>query len=578
MPHLNPIDAEILRAMFSAAVADMRATLVNTACSPAISEAKECASALLTEAGDLVATDNPLHLCSLGATVRAVIDQFEFDLTAEDVVITNDPYGGGTRVQDFTVVAPLGWQDEIVLYLAVRGRMADVGGELLGGLNPRATELWAEGVRITPVKLVRDGKLAKDVLTTVALNSRTPEAFRLDLDAMVAALRIGRRRLTEMIERYGRDAVLGAMAWAIDYAERRLVAEVATWPAGTFTGECRIPDDLHERRDLTVRAAVRVGDGRIAIDLGATDRQSSGFVNCTPTVAHAFALLPILSAMDESMPKNAGLLRRVALVTAKGSLVEPSFPAPTGWSLHHAGAEVAGAVSAALATMRPERAASVASPLPLLRIVQRTVRHGGTVEQVGVRDYGIFGQGGCSGAHGRDGWGMPGVFAESPLPSVELYEAAVGDTIAKMELVADSGGAGRWRGGLGTETVIALAADGTDAHLSACAETGSVDGFAGGRAGQPNALSVRSGAQGQAVEGSVIDTLVAPGTTITLRLAGGGGWGRPHERAASAVLADVLDDYVSVEAARRDYGVVVDADSRKVDETATAAARRRRAE
>src|SRR5262245_31947696 len=124
---LKHIEAEILRQKFAAAVADMQATLINTAYSPAISEGKECANALFTETGELVATDNPLHMCSLVATVALVLDQFQFDLAGGDILITNDPYGGGTRVQDFTVVAPLSWEDEIVLYLAVRGRMADVG-------------------------------------------------------------------------------------------------------------------------------------------------------------------------------------------------------------------------------------------------------------------------------------------------------------------------------------------------------------------------------------------------------------------------------------------------------------------
>ena len=575
---LKHIEAEILREKFAAAVADMRATVINTAYSPAISAGKECANGVFTEAGELVATDNPLHMCSLVATVALVLDQFQFDLAGGDVLITNDPYGGGTRVQDFTVVAPLSWEDEIVLYLAVRGRMADVGGELLGGVNPRATELWAEGVRISPVKLYRDGKLAKDVLTTITLNSRAPDAMRLDLDAMVAAVEVGRRRMTEMIERYGRASVLESMNWTIDYAERRFAAEVSHWPAGSCEGVCLLPDDGHSRRNLAVRATLRVGDGRVDVDLGAADPQSNGFVNCTPATAHGFALLPILSAIDESVPKNAGILRRVGLVTTKGTLVDPVFPAPTGWSLHHAGAEVAGAVSEALAAILPERAASVSTSLPLLRTIGRTVRHGGTIEQVSVRDYSAFGQGGCSGAAGRDGWGMPGIFAESPLPSVELYEAAVGDRIVKMELVTDSAGAGRWRGGLGTEAVIVLAADGVDIFLSASPQVGAATGFARGRPGTPNALVLHAGGRDETIEQIVVDTAVPGGTTVTLRLGGGAGWGPPWERSPATILADVLDGYVSVEAARRDYGVVINPRTWTVDETATTAQRKSRSE
>jgi N-methylhydantoinase B len=380
-----------------------------------------------------------------------------------------------------------------------------------------------------------------------------------------------------MISRYGRESVLSSMAWTIDYAERRFAAEVTNWPAGTSEGICVLPDDGHSRRDLAVRATVRVGDGRVDIDLSAADPQSNGFVNCTPATAHGFALLPILSAVDETVPKNAGILRRVGLTTAKGTVVDPIFPAPTGWSLHHAGAEVAGAVAEALAAILPARAASVSVSLPLLRTIGRTVRHGGTIEQVSVRDYGSFGQGGCSGASGRDGWGMPGVFAESPLPSVELYEAAVGDQIAKLELVTDSGGPGRWRGGLGTETVIVLSSNGEDTFLSAAPQVGASAGFARGKAGTPNALVLRDGAREEAVDQVLVDTPVAAGTQVTLRLAGGAGWGSPWERSPESVLADVLDGYVSVDAARREYGVVIDPRTGSVDDKATQAERKARA-
>jgi N-methylhydantoinase B len=299
-------------------------------------------------------------------------------------------------------------------------------------------------------------------------------------------------------------------------------------------------------------------------------------VNCTPECAQGFALLALLAAMDEGVPKNAGILRRVSLKTAPGTLAAPRFPAPTGWSMHHGGAEVAEAVGAAVAVMAPEREASVATSLPLLRVIHRAVRHGGTIEQVGVRDYSAFGQGGCSGAAGRDGWGMPGVFAESPLPSVELYEAAVGDTIVRLELVADSGGAGRWRGGLGTETVIVLAAEGADLALSACAEAAPArPGVSGGASGAPNALVLHTGTEARVIEGTLIDTPVPAGTQITLRLGGGAGWGPATERDPARVLADVLDGYVSVEAAHRDYGVVVSPPTATVDDKATEAARHR---
>src|SRR5581483_2427645 len=297
------ISAEILRNKFAAVIGDMRATLVNTSYSSAISESKECANALYTEARSLVAVDNAVHLCSLAATGADVLDDFQFDLTGEDIIVTNDPYSGGTRIQDFTMIAPLVHEDDIVLYLGVRARMPDVGGELLGGFNAKAGEIWAEGARFTPVKLYRDGRLQKDVLTTILLNSREPDALRLDLDAMLAALRVGRRRMSDIIGRYGIDAVQAAMQWAIDYAGRRVDAQIARWPEGEYTGSSVLAHDCHGRRDLHVRATLRVRGGRVEIDLTESDPQSDRFVNCTAATSQAYALLPILAAMDESTPR-----------------------------------------------------------------------------------------------------------------------------------------------------------------------------------------------------------------------------------------------------------------------------------
>src|SRR5262249_8614377 len=166
MADIDLITAEILRNKFLAALEDMRATLVNTAYSAVISESQECGSGLFTESGVLVATDSAVHMPSLAATAGTILEEFQFDMTSEDVIITNDPYSGGTHVRDFTALCPLSHEDNIVLYLAVRAHMPDIGGEVLGGCNPKATEVWAEGARITPVKMHRDGKLQKDVFST----------------------------------------------------------------------------------------------------------------------------------------------------------------------------------------------------------------------------------------------------------------------------------------------------------------------------------------------------------------------------------------------------------------------------
>lgn len=576
MAEIDIVLAEILRNKFMAVVEDMRATLINTAYSAAISESKECAHGLFTENGSLVATDNPVHMCSLTETAAAILDYFQFDLTGEDVIITNDPYSGGTHVQDFTILAPLTYEDEIVLHLVVRAHMADIGGELLGGYNPKATEIWAEGARFTPVKLYRDGKLQKDVLTTILLNSRAPDAFKLDLDAMMAALEVGKQRLNELIRHYGINVVLQAMNWAIEYAERRFGAEIAKWPEGEYEGVSLLAHDCHGRQELAVRVMMKINSARLELDFSSSDLQSTGFVNSTAANTYGYALLPILSVVEESIPKNAGILRRAKLITKKGTLVDSQLPAPTGWSPYHIGAEVSDAVADALAKLLPERVANTTANMLMANTLERVVRHGGTIEQVDLRNYALLCQGGCSGAKGRDGWGMPGVSAETPLPSVEMYEAQFGGFIIKTELITDSGGAGTWRGGLGTETVIQFPNRANNLFLTVCVEASdsASGGFAGGRPGSRSAVQLVIDGKDRLIEQNLFEEQLKPGAELCLQMEGGVGWGPSWERDPALVLADVLNGYVSLEGAYKDYGVVMDPDGLTIKREATDKARK----
>ncbi len=563
----SAITSEILRNKFVAVVEDMRATLINTAYSEAVGQAHDCASAILSENGKLIATDSALQMFWFAETTKNVADYFEFDMTAHDVVLTNDPYGGGTRVAEFTLVAPVAHEDLIIMYLAVRARMSDAGGELLGAINPAARELWAEGVRITPVKVVRDGRLQNDVLTTVLLNSRLPEAFRLDLDAMMAAINVGKQRLSDLLQTYGTTAVLRAADWGLEYAARRVAAEISTWPEGDYRGESSLERDGHGRTDICVRVLVKVAKGHLELDFSESDSQSTAFINSTYANTWGYALLPILSVIDPSIPRNSGLADCVSVKTRKGTVVDPKLPAPTGWSHHHVGCEISEAVISALVQFMPERVANVAASMPLASTIAQAARHGGTIEQTGNRDYSRFCQGHCDAAYGRDGWGLPGVFAERPLPSAELYEIETGGRIDRLELVTDSGGAGQWRGGLSSEVVIAFPRGAEALLLSVFLTKPSIQihRLSGGKRGAESTARLVTGDNIRTIENSILSEPVGAETGLVLQMTGGSGWGPPHKREPQAVLQDVLDGYVSVEKAALEYGVVVKVEAQEID-------------
>ena len=573
---VDKITAEVLRSKFDAVVAEMRATLINTACSTTVSEANQCCNGLFTEAGSLVAIDNPLHLSSMSDTAAAVLDYFQYDLGGEDILLTNDPYGGGSRLQEFTAFAPVSFEEEIVLYVGVRAHTEDIGGDLRGNYNPRATDIWAEGFRCTPVKIYRDGKLLKDTLNTIALNSRNPKALRLDMEAMFSAVRVGQTRMAELLHDYGAKVVLDALDWSIGYAEARFNSMLKSWGDTSAEGKCRLMHDCQGREDLNIHVRLEIANGRLLLDFSATDAQSTGFVNTTPAQALSYALLPVFALLGADIPKNAGSIRCVDLIAPKGTLLNADLPAPTGWSASHVGTEIMLAVTLALADLLPEKTANVAGNPMLIFMIRRGIRNGFTVEQLGFTDYARFTQGGCSGAAGRDGWGMPGISSTTPLPSIEMFEAEVDGEIRKLEYVTDSAGAGQWRGGPGTEARIELPdPDPDEFYLTACViPRQQASGFAGGTAGTDNAVQVRSGDETINVERAHVDQRLGQRPELTVTMGGGAGWGNPLARKPEQVLSDVLDGYISIAAAKAQYGVVVDPRKLDIDTTRTAELRK----
>ena len=571
---LDVVTATILRAKLEAVVDDMGTALTNTAHSSRISTSRAFACAVLDATGEVVALDNPLHLASVGETAAVCIEYYRFATAAADVLISNDPYGGGTSVHYFTLIAPLGYGDDIVAYVAVQAHMIDIGGVVMGNYHPTATELWAEGARFTPLKLVVDGNNRRDAFDTIVLNSRDPEGFRGDLDAMLATVAIGRQRLLALVNEYGLTAVHLGMSDSVDYAERRLRAELARLPEGRFHGEATLDHDGQGVEDLVIRADLERRGDTVLVDLTRSDDQSLGFVNSPTMNTRGFALLPFLSVLDATVPCNAGLLRATEILTRKGSLVDPAFPAPTGWCREHVGYEIAEAVGQALASALPDQAGLGYANRSLVFTVTKDVRVGGVEEQLGVTDYTTVAQTGSPARSDGDGWGQAGPASAGLLHSVEEFEGELDATVLGLEYATDSGGAGRWRGGLGTETLVSFPAHSLERLYACVAGARHPDpGYAGGLPGAASGITLSGPGNERAITTLVEDLPLGEGAELRIRAGGGGGFGDPARRLPEDVLRDVLDGYVSMAAARSSYLVAVDPETLAVDETATASLR-----
>ena len=445
-PKLSPVKREILRHNLRAIVDDMSIALEHNSPSETVSEARDYAVAFTNARGEVVVAENPFHTPSLALTAQAILDYYEFNLRAGDLVVTNDPYRGGTQTQDLTVFAPVYATEELVGCLLVRVHMPDFGGQIVGGYNPPALEVWAEGVRIIPIKLARFGRLDRDVHQTVLLNSRVPDQTRSLLDAMLATLELGQERVQRMLARYGFEPFVEGLEYALDYSEAATRTRLSDWSPGVFHGQATLGHDCAEGSPV-VRCQLEVGDGQMTLDLSDSDAQSPSFMNSAWGASCGSALLPVISLLGDDLPMNSGVLRVVRFQAQEGSLVRPAYPAAVGWGQTHPGSEIINAVSTALS-------ACTEQPLPRMP-TQAFVRCCFAKYRIFSLDSLIYP--GAAGVDGVNGWGPPGYLARRKLPSVEKCEIAFPEiSIERLEIVADGRGAGDGYGAPASEVRVAL--------------------------------------------------------------------------------------------------------------------------
>ena len=544
------IELEILRNKLQALTAELGTALANASPTPQVNLGRDYAVAIVDTAGRIVAIDNPLHLGSFAHMAPAMLEYFKFDMKDGDIVVSNDPYRGGMQVQDFTLAMPFVVNNTIVLYLVARAHMPDIGGLVSGNYCPTATEIWVEGVLISPVKIQRYGRPVRDILTTLLLNSRRPEETRRNLDVVIAALDLGRERLETIIDAHGTEGVRAALAYAQDYAERHARAAIKRWRKGEYEGTRTLDHDCAGGEPVSVRVKVTVADEEVVLDFSASDDQRPSFINSSLGNTASFALLPVFAALGDYIPYNSGVLRAVHIESRPGAITHAQRPAPVSWSQTHCGAEIIESVAGALR-------AAVPDPLGAFTVPNCLVLGRPSADRSTQRDFSAWGIGGCSGAPGADGWARPQTQSRSVLPSVEQWEVETQMPVQRLEFIEDSGGAGEWRGAPAVEAVISLL---PDYVYTACVQghENVAPGVMGGWPGSASQVEFIS-SDGVASTSSVLVETPISAQRLSLRFGGGGGYGDPLKRGRARVRDDVLDGYISSTAAREIYGLVDEA-------------------
>ncbi len=582
---VNPITLEVIRHAFESVAEQMTATISHTSYSDIVKEGKDCSSALFDQQGRLIAegANVPIHINCLTPVLETVLTHyFPVDsLAPEDVILTNDPYaGGGSRgshhTNDIITIQPIFWEESLIGFATIMVHHTDVGG-IWPGNSGWNQEIWQEGLRMQPVKLYKAGQPDEQLLTLILNNSRSPYKMRGDLMAQVSACAKGVQAMKRLAEKYGIELLAASAEELMDYSERQTRSVLALIPDGRYEHEEFILEDGTAGGPYRLKVAIEVEDSNMIVDFMGTDPQIKGPINAPWSATYSATLYTLRCLTDHTIPSNAGCQRPITIIAPEGSLVNCQLPAATYQRMvvcHSLVDLIMGALTPAI----PDRIMADSCGCIYnsgTGINLETHSRGGNVEcRQGWSD--CCSHGGLGARATKDGISAMACHVTNVAnPPVEVTEIGAPVLILERALRPNSGGSGRYRGGLGQiYTWKSLAHDVLFSWTSQKTKI-PPQGFFKGNPGQVGRWILKNvDGEESELEHAIGNMELGYGDVVTCLMAGGGGYGDPLLRDPEAVQQDVIRGLVSVQSARDDYGVVIsDSESYEIDRSATQALR-----
>ena len=572
---LDPVTLAVLNGRLVQIADEMDATLFRSAFNPIIAEARDACHGLYhAETGATLVQGTsglPIFVGAMAFAVKAVIDKVARDggLDAGDTFLFNDPYDGGTHLNDFRLIRPLMRGGRVFAWLASVGHWLDVGGNVPGNFNAKATESFQEGFRIPPVKLVRAGVLQQDVVDILAANTRVPQSNWGDLNGQLNALDLGEQRLNALLDEYGDDTVLSAFAALSARAETLMRANIAALPDGHYRYDDFLDNDGVTDTPLPIALDLTIAGDRMALDFSRSAAPCEGPLNISRATTIACCYVALKHLFTE-VPANAGCLAPIDFVVPDTTLLGASAPKPVGGYTETI-LRVIDVIFGAFAQAAPERANG--SPFATIN----------ALSLAGWREHGrrwvmfCFFGGGLGGNPEGDGLNHGNnPISTATIPPVEILESLYPVMFTQWALRPDSAGPGQHRGGLGAIYEVEALAD-SGAEVFILGERGKYPPF-GVNGGGPAALNrfiyeTDAGEKTPPLISKATDIRLKRGQKARLETPGGGGFGDPAARDPQRVARDVRLGYVSPVAAARDYKVSIRNDG-TVDDAATAVLRK----
>jgi N-methylhydantoinase B len=570
---MDPITLEVLRGQLDAAAEEMQVTLLKSSYSTIISESLDATSALFDRSGNTVAqaVSIPIHLGVLAELGHRFAKAYPAESAKPgDLYMVNDPYSGGTHLPDIAVAAPVFFGNDLVGYVVTMTHHQDIGGSVPGSTAIHVHDHHSEGLRLPMIKLADGGALDQDLVRLMMANSRTPRNVRGDLNAQMASCKTGAARMGEIFERWGSDIVEEGMRALLDYAERLTRGEIAKIPDGEYEFEDFMDDDGTgpDAKPIPFRIKLTVSGSDLTFDFAGTGAQVKTAINNVPYSAISSVFYAVRTLTGDAAPNNDGCYRPVKVILPKGSIVNPEYPAPIN-ARAVCLRRVIDTVLGVMAQAVPER--MTAAHCGQSSLIHIGTTNPDTQERI-VATVGGPWMGGMGARSYKDGIDVTDHDASNVFHMpIESSEAELPIRFKRLGLWQDSGGAGRWRGGLGYEEEFEwLQGTGTttvrrDRHKFA------PWGLQGGSKGPTCKTRIQRKGQPEIELPSKGVFELNPGDVVKIWTTGSGGYGDPKNREPERVLDDVLNGRVSVQKALEDYGVVII--SGQVDHKATATLR-----
>jgi len=548
---IDPVTVEVIRNYCLSTAREMRDVIIRTSFNPTIYEVRDFAIGIYNRKAELVAQDPgiPIFIGSLDSFIKTIVGYLGEDNIHEgDVIVSNYPYFTGAHPPDVTVLKPIFIDNEIFAYTVCKAHWIDVGGIDVFSIN--TTDVYQEGFILPAVKVVKRGVVDQEIIDIIGFNNRSGVSCIGDLRAQIAGCQAGEKRILKAVEKYGKEVVADAIAQFLDNSERIFRKSIEDMPDGEWSAQAFIDNDGITDVPVPVKLTVRIKGSDIEVDTTGSSPATQGPLNCPYAGTVAYFRYMLMSITDPFYKPNGGCFRPLKVIIPEGSMFNPRPPSPTelfGWAAN----QVANLFHKCLVDAIPDKivARSGGEPCSYLWSVKNprdgssmgggsaaAMGEGAGIDNDGENALVVWQLGDC--------WSIP----------VEIWEERYPVFIEKHTLWKDSSGAGKFRGGLGTEHVFRME---DEMHFISTLLLTKYPawGLKGGKSALPSSMVAHPGMPEEVKE--KFATTLYEGEYLIEHPGGGGGFGDPYQRDPQRVLDDVIDEYVSIEKAGKDYGVAI---------------------